>query len=80
MVVLHQESAMLLVHEAMRRGQVVLSRDQRFDGMKVFCAETDATAWIDAHREHELVDITVVQNGGWISIVIAFRDSARSRR
>ena len=72
MIVLRPDTASTLVAEAMRCGQLVLVRDGRYNGVKVFVAACDATAWIDAHPEHELVDITVAQNGAWISIVIAF--------
>ncbi len=82
MIVLRPDTASTLVAEATRRGQLVLARDGRYNGMKVLVTVADAMAWIDAHPEHELVDITVAQNGSWMSIVIAYWEvtgSARSR-
>lgn len=81
MIVLRPEASTLLV-EATRRGQLVVASDRPFNGMKVFCATADAVAWIDAHPELDLVDITVAQDSAWTSIVIAYWEvtgSARSR-
>lgn len=78
MIVLRSESVSVLLREATRTGQLVLSRDGRFDGMKVFCSEADAIAWIEAHPELELVDITVAQDGGWLSIVISYYQGVAS--
>ncbi len=80
-VIARPDSASQAVREAARRGQLELRRDHRFDGVKVFSAtsladpralDDVAAAWIDQHAERELVDITVVQSTGCMSMVITY--------
>lgn len=74
------------------RGSIVVRPELQINGVKVFSAtmhsqraqlgET-ATAWITAHRELTIVDITVVQSSDaefhCVTIVVGYRDPRAAR-
>ncbi len=59
------------VREALRRGELVLQPERRFNGVKIFGTADDAIAWLDEHAELELVDITA----GALAVVVTYWQS-----
>lgn len=73
------------------RGCIVVRPDLRINGVKVFSATMRAreqlgetvTAWITAHRELTIVDITVVQSSDaefhCVTIVVGYHEPRAAR-